>query len=82
MSDTRIGHLTRLGVDLERRGLPAWIVGSHGFPVLHVVRIQPRRTMLVVCMRLANGRWVFVWAKGSTWVDNPKAAALIEEAIP
>ncbi len=79
--DSRITHLARLGVDLERRGLPAWVIGGHDTPLLRVIRLKPRKTMLVACVRLPNGRWVFVWSKGWTWVDNPSAAAWIDEAI-
>nr|BFE33497.1 hypothetical protein GCM10010200_057480 [Actinomadura rugatobispora] len=67
-------HLTRLAEQLELRGFPAWVTTLYRTPLLRTIRIHPRRTLIIACVR-ARGGWVFVWPGGYAPGSDPVMAA-------
>ncbi|MEU8797128.1 hypothetical protein [Spirillospora sp. NPDC048819] len=74
----RVDLLAALCGELERRGLPSWVTPSYGTCFLRCVRLNPRRTILIACVRGPGTTWLFVWSGGHAHADDiPRAAALV-----
>ncbi|WP_344827230.1 hypothetical protein [Actinocorallia longicatena] len=73
-------HLRRLASAFRVHGLVARVEQPGGTPVLRLAHKNTGRVLYVACV-LTAGTWSWLWTGNVTPVSDPKAPALIAEAL-